>query len=390
MSSTYSTRIRLEKQGSGENANTWGDILNANVIELADEAIAGYAVVSVSAGEEILTALNGTVDQSRNATLEIAGTLTANVTVVIPAQEKTYFIRENTTGSFNTFLKTAGGAAVEVEQGTNIMIATDGTTIVKSGETSVTNFTTNALTVTGNVSAATLITSGNATLNSATVTGNVSVATLVASGTATINAATVTGNVGAATVVASGNITAASFIGNGSSLTGLSSLPSGVILPYGGTVAPSGFTLCFGQSISRTTFSDLFAVFGTTYGSASGTTFNLPDLRGRSISGQDDMGGSSANRLTGLSGGVNGDTLGAAGGSESHLLTGAQSGVSAHTHPFSSGTTNLIDGRQQEGGGDPLTDLPTTKNTSASTAADASQAHNNVQPTFILNYIVKT
>ena len=384
MSSTYSTRIRLEKQGSGENANTWGDILNANVIELADEAIAGYAVVSVSAGEEILTANNGTADQSRNATLEIAGTLTANVTVVIPAQEKTYFIRENTTGSFNTFLKTAGGTAVGIQQGTNIMVATDGTTIVKSGETSVANFTANALTVAGNVSAATLITSGNATLNSATVTGNVSVATLVA------NAATVTGNVGTATVVASGNITAANFIGNGSNLTGLVTLPSGIVLPYGGTSAPSGFILADGSSLSRTTFAALFAIFGTTYGSDSGTTFTVPDLRGRVVAGQDDMGGASANRLTGLSGGVNGDTLGGAGGAETHLLTGVQSGVAAHNHAYVAGTTNLVDGRQQEGGGDPLTDLPTSKNTSANSATDASQAHNNVQPTFILNYIIKT
>lgn len=384
MSSTYSTRIRLEKQGSGENANTWGDILNANVIELADEAIAGYAVVSVSAGEEILTANNGTADQSRNATLEIAGTLTANVTVVFPAQEKTYFIRENTTGSFNTFLKTAGGTAVGIQQGTNIMVATDGTTIVKSGETSVANFTANALTVAGNVSAATLITSGNATLNSATVTGNVSVATLVA------NAATVTGNVGTATVVASGNITAANFIGNGSNLTGLVTLPSGIVLPYGGTSAPSGFILADGSSLSRTTFAALFAIFGTTYGSASGTTFTVPDLRGRVVAGQDDMGGASANRLTGLSGGVNGDTLGGAGGAETHLLTGVQSGVAAHNHAYVAGTTNLVDGRQQEGGGDPLTDLPTSKNTSANSATDASQAHNNVQPTFILNYIIKT
>ena len=384
MSSTYSTRIRLEKQGSGENANTWGDILNANVIELADEAIAGYAVVSVSSGEEILTANNGTADQSRNATLEIAGTLTANVTVVFPAQEKTYFIRENTTGSFNTFLKTAGGTAVGIQQGTNIMVATDGTTIVKSGETSVANFTANALTVAGNVSAATLITSGNATLNSATVTGNVSVATLVA------NAATVTGNVGTATVVASGNITAANFIGNGSNLTGLVTLPSGIVLPYGGTSAPSGFILADGSSLSRTTFAALFAIFGTTYGSASGTTFTVPDLRGRVVAGQDDMGGASANRLTGLSGGVNGDTLGGAGGAETHLLTGVQSGVAAHNHAYVAGTTNLVDGRQQEGGGDPLTDLPTSKNTSANSATDASQAHNNVQPTFILNYIIKT
>jgi microcystin-dependent protein len=366
MSSTYSTRIRLEKQGSGENANTWGDILNANVIELADEAIAGYAVVSVSNGEEILTALNGTVDQSRNATLEIAGTLTANVTVVIPAQEKTYFIRENTTGSFNTFLKTAGGSAVEIEQGTNIMVATDGTTIVTSGETSVTEFTTNALTVVGNVSAATLITSGNATLNSATVTGNVSVAS----------------------VVASGSITAATLVGNGAGITGLNILPTGAVLPYGGMAAPSGFVLADGASLSRTTFAALFAIFGTQYGTASASTFNVPDLRGRVVAGYDSMGGSSADRLTNFSGGVNGDVLGGWGGLESCLLTGAMSGVAAHTHTYNKVVINAVDGSTGDVGFS--TDRPIDAPTSENAIADAAQAHNNVQPTIILTFIIKT
>ena len=368
MSSTYSTRIRLEKQGSGENANTWGDILNANVIELADEAIAGYAVVSVSSGEEILTALNGTVDQSRNATLEIAGTLTADVTVVFPAQEKTYFIRENTTGSFNTFLKTAGGSAVEIQQGTNIMVATDGATIVKSGETSVTEFTTNALTVVGNVSAATLITSGNATLNSATVTGNVSVAS----------------------VVASGSITAATLVGNGDGITGLNVLPVGTILPYGGLSAPTGFVLADGRNLSRTANAALFAVFGVIYGEPNATFFSVPDLRGRVVAGQDDMGGSSANRLTGLFGGVNGDTLGAAGGFESCLLTGAMSGVAAHTHTYNKVVINTVNGGIGDRGfsANPPIDAPTSENDGGN--VDAVQAHNNLQPTFILNYIIKT
>jgi microcystin-dependent protein len=366
MSSTYSTRIRLEKQGSGENANTWGDILNANVIELADEAIAGYAVVSVFSGETILTALNGTVDQSRNATLEIAGTLVANVTVVIPAQEKTYFIRENTTGSFNTFLKTAGGSAVEIEQGTNIMVATDGTTIVTSGETSVTEFTTNALTVVGNVSAATLITSGNATLNSATVTGNVSVAS----------------------VVASGSITAATLVGDGAGITGLNVLPVGAVLAYGGMNAPTGFVLADGDSLSRTTFADLYAVFGTQYGAENPDSFNVPDLRGRVVAGYDSMGGDSADRLTNFSGGVNGDVLGGFGGLESCLLTGAMSGVAAHTHTYNKVVINAVDGSTGDVGFS--TDRPIDAPTSENAIADAAQAHNNVQPTIILTFIIKT
>lgn len=55
-------------------------------------------------------------------------------------------------------------------------------------------------------------------------------------------------------------------------------MPTGVILPFGGTIAPTGFFLCDGSEISRTTYADLFGVIGTTYGSGDGTTtFNLPN-----------------------------------------------------------------------------------------------------------------
>ena len=56
--------------------------------------------------------------------------------------------------------------------------------------------------------------------------------------------------------------------------------PIGSILPYGGTSAPSGWFLCQGQAVSRTTYSELFAVIGTAFGAGDGsTTFNLPDMR---------------------------------------------------------------------------------------------------------------
>lgn len=55
-------------------------------------------------------------------------------------------------------------------------------------------------------------------------------------------------------------------------------MPTGVILPFGGTTAPTGFLLCDGSEISRITYANLFGVIGTTYGSGDGTTtFNLPD-----------------------------------------------------------------------------------------------------------------
>jgi len=149
MASTYTSRIRLEKQADGENPNSWGLILNQNVIDLIDEAIAGYTVVSVSSIPVSLTSNDGSTDQSRNMSLELAGTLTADVTITIPSQEKIYFIRENTAGSFVTKIKTAGGSAVELTQNQNVLVACDGTDIYKvESPVSVDTFTVNTLTAT--------------------------------------------------------------------------------------------------------------------------------------------------------------------------------------------------------------------------------------------------
>jgi microcystin-dependent protein len=99
-------------------------------------------------------------------------------------------------------------------------------------------------------------------------------------------------------------------------------IPLATGLPYFGTSAPnSKFAFPFGQAISRTTYANLFTLFGITYGAGDGsTTFNLPDLRGRALFGKDDMGGTAANRVTGGGSGIDGTTLGAAGGTQSVTL----------------------------------------------------------------------
>lgn len=164
---------------------------------------------------------------------------------------------------------------------------------------------------------------------------------------------------------------------------------AGMVMPYAGSSAPSGWLLAYGQDVSRTTYSDLFSAIGTTYGSGDGsTTFTLPDLRGRTVAGQDDMGGTSADRLTNQTGGLNGDTLGATGGSETHTLTEAQ--LPAHSHSL--GTNGRVQvgndngtaysGKWVSGSGSTIT--YSTEDTGSDTA------HNNVQPTIILNYIIKT
>jgi len=157
-------------------------------------------------------------------------------------------------------------------------------------------------------------------------------------------------------------------------------MPSSTILPYAATVAPTGYLLCDGAAISRTTYSTLFGLVGTTYGVGDGSsTFNIPDLRGRVIAGQDDMGGSSADRLTTAKSGLNGDNLGATGGDEEHILATAEM---EHTN-----TTTTTSHNVSAGSGVITAPFAATTGTIASSSATG---HANVQPTIILNYIIKT
>lgn len=94
--------------------------------------------------------------------------------------------------------------------------------------------------------------------------------------------------------------------------------PSGSISLYGGATAPTGWLLCDGAAVSRTTYSELFAVVGTTYGVGDGsTTFNVPSLSGKVPVGLD-------------SADTDFDALGETGGAKSHTLT--ESEVPSHNH----------------------------------------------------------
>jgi len=93
-------------------------------------------------------------------------------------------------------------------------------------------------------------------------------------------------------------------------------------MPFFGTAAPnSSFAFPFGQALSRTTYATLFSLTSTTFGVGDGsTTFNLPDLRGRVPAGKDNMGGSTASRLT-STWSTDGTVLGGTGGSEKTALS---------------------------------------------------------------------
>lgn len=79
-------------------------------------------------------------------------------------------------------------------------------------------------------------------------------------------------------------------------------VPPGTVSAFAGSTAPTGYLMCNGQAVSRTTYSRLFAAIGTTWGSGDGsTTFNVPDARGEFIRGLDDGRGVDSGRTLGSS-----------------------------------------------------------------------------------------
>lgn len=185
-------------------------------------------------------------------------------------------------------------------------------------------------------------------------------------------------------------------------LSGMAGVPVGFIGDWPSATPPTGWLVCAGQALSRTDYAALFAVVGTTFGAPSGSTFNLPDLRGRVAAGLDVDSGGYADRLTT----PNSRTLGAVGGTQSvtlteaqmpthtHEVTGSTNSAGAHTHNYT--TPNTPTGG---GGGSALSGGVSSVTSSAGThshtinveAADAGggEAHPNVQPTLILTKIIK-
>lgn len=130
MTATYTTRIRLTKQGTGDNDSTWGVVLNDEVIELTDYAIAGYTTISLAAGDVSLTINDGTADQARSAMLELTGTLTGNRGVYLPTNiSKSYIVKNDTSGAYSTTVLINGGTGSAIPQGASVIVFTDGTTV---------------------------------------------------------------------------------------------------------------------------------------------------------------------------------------------------------------------------------------------------------------------
>jgi microcystin-dependent protein len=160
--------------------------------------------------------------------------------------------------------------------------------------------------------------------------------------------------------------------------------PVGTLVSTVATVAPAGWLLCNGQTIASgaTVYPDLWAIAPVVAGSItwgrSATSLIIPDLRGRTVAGVDNMGGVAANRVT-ASSGVAGTTLSAVGGNE--LLA-------SHTHPYGDYYPNGGFG-VQVGGSFTAFVYNLLGDAARTTGGAGSGGSQNVQPTMMLNYIIK-
>ena len=451
MASSYTANSGIEKPGTGEQADTWGTTTNNN-FDIIDRAINGVATVTLSGTTHTLTTTDGALSEGGNKVLVLGGSPSGTNTITIsPNDQDKFYLVKNGTDQTATFTQGSGGN-VNVIAGETAFIFADG---AGSGA-AVTKVNVGAkLGDDLDVNGKSIVTTSNGNIVLApNGTGDVQVdadtlrvgdadanATITTNGTGDLTLSTNSGTNSGTIVIADGangditvapngtgklTITGSNIVFEGAtaddhettfavtdptadrtitfpdasgtvalSADVSSAVPSGTVLVTARSSAPTGYLLCDGASVRRDTHSDLFSAISTTYGTGDGSsTFNVPDLRGRVVAGKDDMGGSSANRLTDQTGGLNGDTLGDTGGSETHTLTTAQ--LASHTH--GAGTLKA------DGGGD-LTSANLTgaqirsdfNSTNAiidvsgdTGSAGSGSAHNNVQPTIILNYMIKT
>jgi len=287
MPSTYSTALRLELIGTGEQAANWGNTTNTNLGSLIEQAITGVANITMSGASTTLVSGNGISDEARNAVLVLGGTLGSAANLVVPTSNKFYAVRNATTGGYTVTVKTSAGTGVALANGFTQLMYCDGTNVVLA-----------SIPV-------------NATNGNASVTGTLAVA----------SNATVGGDLAVTGTITQG---------------GGSIFPAGIIWEYGGSSAPTGWLFCDGSAVSRTTYAALFAVLGTAYGSGDGsTTFNVPDKRGKFGIGVN------GTYTRGSTGGATSVTTSTAGSHNHTGLAGATtlttSQIPSHTH---SGTTD--------------------------------------------------
>ena len=263
MASSYSPSLKIELIGNGDQSGTWGTTTNNNLGTILEQAITGVQTITMVNADYTLTSFNGVSDEARNAVLVATGTNSAIRQIICPLVEKLYVIFNNTTGGFAITIGGATGSIITIPNGTTAQVYCDGTNFFSSQTGSAGNFNVN-----GNLSVGgTTALSGALTGTTGVFSGSISSVSPAFTGTPTAPTASVGTNT---TQLA----TTAFVLAN--------SVPTGVINMWSTASAPSGFLLCDGSAVNRTTYAALFAVIGTTFGVGDGsTTFNVPNYTNR-------------------------------------------------------------------------------------------------------------
>jgi len=133
MTTQYTTILKLALPVQGELSGTWGDVVNDNITQMVEQAIAGKATInSWTANAHTLTTADGTTSESRCAILELTDTgtaLTGAGTVTCPTNTKLYIVDNNTAQIIT--VKTSGGTGVAVPVGKTMLVYCDGTNVVE-------------------------------------------------------------------------------------------------------------------------------------------------------------------------------------------------------------------------------------------------------------------
>jgi hypothetical protein len=126
MASTYSTSLKLELIGNGDQSGTWGTTTNTNLGTLLEQAITGVQAITMVNADYTLTNLNGASDEARNAVLVLGGTNSAIRNVIAPAVNKTYIIKNATVGGYAVVIKTSASTGVSIPNGVTYIVYCDG------------------------------------------------------------------------------------------------------------------------------------------------------------------------------------------------------------------------------------------------------------------------
>jgi hypothetical protein len=135
MTSTATTILGLQKQGTGDNSNSWGTVLNTQ-LDLIEEAVSGTTTISLASGDVTLTTTDYASNQARPSHLLLTGALGASQSVIVPAKSKLYCVTNSTTQTtdytYTATVKTSAGTGVTVAAGGRpVWIRCDGTNVVE-------------------------------------------------------------------------------------------------------------------------------------------------------------------------------------------------------------------------------------------------------------------